>query len=76
MDWWIGAGSALGGAVVGSFGSFLVQKRLGRLDQRRRLVLDHLQQLQSELHSTSFLVHELVNATRQGSPEQIRSTAY
>lgn len=76
MDWWIGAGSALGGAVVGSFGSFLVQNRLGRLDQRRRLVLDHLQQLQSELHSTSFMVTELNKATRSGNPDEVRSTAY
>lgn len=76
MAWLESGGSALLGAVVGAFGSYLVQRRLGRLDQKRQLVITHIQELQSDLHTTTFMIRELVEATRTGTPERVRLVGY
>jgi hypothetical protein len=40
------------------------------------LVITHIQELQSDLHTTTFMIRELVEATRTGNPDHVRSVGY
>lgn len=73
---WIAFGSAalgaLVGAVVGGAITYFVQRRLNRDDQRRRLVVNYVEQLGATLHRLSFRRVDLMNG---GTPDELHRLA-